>query len=155
MNTTVTARLLGLAELGYAHWLFGNIYEAAVRMPERLAGEPHTGSVLGPGSPLRYYAPLAPVTLATTAAAVRTGWDIGGARRWLALMAAGSTVGVALSGYLIRTVNLPVMFAADPPPPAQRDALIRTWYVLNGVRIVATGAALFAAHRARSGSFDR
>jgi hypothetical protein len=155
MKKNPTAALLGIARLGYAHWLFGNVYEAVVRMPERLAHQPRAGSVLAPGSPVRYYAPVAPVTLAATAAAVRTGWRTEGARRWLAAMAACSTVGLAISAYLIRRVNLPVMFSATPPPPAERDALIRTWYRLNAVRIAATAAALFAAHRARSGNFER
>jgi hypothetical protein len=47
------------------------------------------------------------------------------------------------------------MFAATPPPPTERDALIATWYRLNRVRIAATAAALVAAHRARSGNFER
>jgi hypothetical protein len=102
--------------------LFGNVYEAVVRMPERLADEPHAGSVLAPGSPLRYYAPVAPITVAATAAAVRSGWASDGTRGWLAMMAACSAVGVAVSGYLIRRVNIPMLFAATPPPPTQRDA---------------------------------
>ena len=71
----LAARLLDIAQLGYAHWLFGNIYEAVAKIPDRLADEAAGGeggtSVLGPGSPVRYYAPVAPATLGSTAAAVR------------------------------------------------------------------------------------
>ncbi|BBZ73215.1 hypothetical protein MPRS_43080 [Mycobacterium paraseoulense] len=60
------SRLLGLAQLGHAHWLFGNIYEAVVKIPDRLAAEPRPAtreggsprsSLLAPGSPLRYSLP--------------------------------------------------------------------------------------------------
>jgi hypothetical protein len=56
----LTVRLLDVAQLGYAQWLFGNIYEAVVKIPERLAAErrdsaARAGSsvILAPGSPLR------------------------------------------------------------------------------------------------------
>ncbi|GAA4534653.1 anthrone oxygenase family protein [Mycobacterium paraffinicum] len=149
--------VLGLAQLGHAHWLFGNIYEAVVKIPDRLAAEPRAAapagssprsSLLAPGSPLRYYAPAAPITVATTAAAVSKGWEIDDARRWLAVTAGCSIAGLGVTGYLIRAVNLAVMFATTPPPPEERDRLIRTWYRLNLVRIAAAGGALFAANRA-------
>ncbi|OJZ73872.1 hypothetical protein BRW65_10880 [Mycobacterium paraffinicum] len=141
------ACLLGVAQLGHAHWLFGNIYEAVVKIPDRLASSPRS-PLLGPGSPLRHYAPGAPITLATTAAAVGKGWEIDDARRWLAAAACCSIAGMAITGYLVRTVNLEVMFAATPPPPEERDARIRTWYRLNLVRIAAAAGALIAANRA-------
>jgi hypothetical protein len=146
----LTARLLSLAKLGYAHWLFGNIYEAVVKIPERIATEPTPPSVLGAGSPVRYYAPGVPITLTTTAGALIAGWGIEGARRWLAMAAGCWISGLAITGYLVRRVNLKVMFAAKPPPKAERDALIEVWYRLNLVRIAAASAALFAAYRANA-----
>jgi Domain of unknown function (DUF1772) len=155
----LTAKLLDIAQLGQAQWLFGNIYEAVVRIPERLAIEASDRadgrvnadrtSVFGPGSPVRYYAPVAPVTLASTAAAVIAGWGSRAARRWLTITAGCSVAAVALTAYLIRAVNLKVMFAANPPPPAEREARIRLWYRLNIFRIATGGGALFAAHRAK------
>lgn len=145
-RSNVVIRLLDLAQLGQAQWLFGNIYEAVVKIPERLAAEARPPSVLAPGSPVRYYAAAAPITVAATAAAVRQGWEIDEARRWLAATAGCSLTGLAVTGYLIRTVNLKVMFA--PAPPDQRDALIRTWHRLNLARIGVAGGALFAANRA-------
>jgi|RhiMethySRZTD1v2_1073278.scaffolds.fasta_scaffold2249849_2 hypothetical protein len=149
----LTARLLDIAQLGYAHWLYGNIYEAVVKIPDRLVDEAVNGkrgtSVLGPGSPVRYYAPVAPATLVSTVGAVVAGWGIPGARRWLTIAAGCSTAAAALTAYLVREVNLKVMFSADPPPPAVRDARLRLWYRLNIVRIATAAGALFAAHRAR------
>jgi hypothetical protein len=146
----LAARLLDIAKLGYAQWLFGNIYEAVVKIPDRLATDPNRTTALGPGSPLRYYAPVLPVTLATTAAAVITGWRIEGAKWWLAMTAGCGISGVAITGYLVRRVNLKVMLAAAPPPQPERDALTDLWYRLNLVRIAATTGAVFAAHRTKS-----
>lgn len=144
----VVVRLLDLTQLGQAQWLFGNIYEAVVHIPERLAAQPRPSSVLAPGSPVRYYAAAAPITVAATAAAVSKGWEIDDARGWLAVTAGCSVTGLALTGYLIRTVNLPVMFADTAPPPDVRAARLRTWYRLNLVRIAAACGALIAANRA-------
>jgi Domain of unknown function (DUF1772) len=156
------AIMLDLAQLGHAHWLFGNLYEAVVKIPERLStdaansagiiGRP--ASLLAPGSPVRYYVPVAPLTLATTLAALITGWKTVPARRWLATAATSSVFGAATTGYLIRNVNLRLFFAAQPPPPAERDALIRSWYRINILRTAAAGVALFAAYRARQASIS-
>ena len=40
----------------------------------------------------------------------------------------------------------PLFFSADPPSPAEREALIRIWYRVNVLRI--TAGALLAAYRA-------
>jgi hypothetical protein len=159
----LAATFLDLAQLGHAHWLFGNLYEAVVKIPERLStdaadsaddiiGRP--ASLLAPGSPVRYYAPVAPLTLATTVAALITGWQTVTARRWLATAAASTVFGAATTGYLIRNVNLTLFFAAQPPPPAERDALIRSWYRINILRTAAAGVALFGAYRARQASIS-
>jgi hypothetical protein len=37
------ATLLAIAQLGYAHWFFGNLYEAMVRIPERIANDYEPG----------------------------------------------------------------------------------------------------------------
>ncbi len=156
-RVALTAWLLSIARLGYAQWLFGHIYEAVVKMPERLALETvkadarlngGTTSVLGPGSPVRYYTPVAPAILASTSVAVATCWALQSARRWLIVTAGCLLSGLALTAFLVRAVNLKVMFVAKAPPPAERDARIRVWYRLNIVRIAAVGAALFAADRA-------
>ena len=151
----LTARLLDIAKLGYAQWLFGNIYEAVVKIPDRLASDPNRTTVLGPGSPLRYYAPVLPVTVATNAAALITGWRIKGARRWLAMTAGCGITGLAITGYLVRRVNLKVMFAAEPPPQVEQDALTDLWYRLNLVRIAAATGAVFAAYRTNSAIAER
>jgi Domain of unknown function (DUF1772) len=152
-----TTRLLDLAQLGHAHWLFGNIYEAVVKVPDRLAAEHaarvsvdgRAASLFEPGSPVRYYIPAAPLTLAATLGAVVTGWRTARARRWLATAAAGSMTGAAATAYLVRRVNPPLLYSADPPSPAARHDLVRTWHRINLLRVAAAGVALYATHRAR------
>jgi len=63
-----------IARFGQAYWLFGNLYEAVVDVPQLLADahDQRPPRVLGPGSPERYYAPVAPLTPAATAATLST-----------------------------------------------------------------------------------
>jgi hypothetical protein len=60
--------------------------------------------------------------------------------------------GAALTGYVVREVNLKLFFGAEPPPPAERDALLRTWYRLNALRAAAVGGAMFATQCAKQAS---
>ena len=109
------------------------------KIPEQLAieasdqagdrGNAGPTSVLGPGSPVRYYAPVAPVALASTAAAVIAGWGDRGARRWLTIEAGCSAAAVALTAYLVPAVRL--------------------WHRINIVRIATAGGALLAARKAQ------
>ena len=135
-----TAALLDLAQLGHAQWFFGNVYEAVVKIPERLSDparetDERARSVLGPGSPVRYYLPAAPVTLVGTLGAVINGLGSPRGRRWLTISTGCWVSGAALTAYLVRKVNLKLFFAAEPPPPAEREALLRTWHRLNVLRI--------------------
>jgi hypothetical protein len=75
------ATLLTIAQLGYAHWFFGNLYEAVVRIPDRLAKgyapgakDERLASVLSAGSPVRYYLPGIPVVIGATLSALAAGW---------------------------------------------------------------------------------
>lgn len=156
-----TRALLAVAQAGQAQWFFGNLYEAVARIPDRLAlqrdlavdpGEPVTlRSLLRPGSPVRYYLPVGPITVGAAVSALAAGRRGPSAhRRWLATSAAGTVVGALSTAHIVRSINIGLFFAARPPDAAERDALLRRWYRLNTVRMVATGAAWFAAQRARS-----
>ena len=58
-------QLLDVAEFTHAHWFFGNLYEAVVRIPDRIAASEPSSRLartpFGPGSPGRYYVPVAPI----------------------------------------------------------------------------------------------
>src|SRR5438309_2322790 len=82
--------LLTIAQLGYAHWFFGNLYEAVVRVPDRLAKDYEPGgedrrlaSVLSVGSPVWYYLPGVPVVIGATLSALAAGWASRNDRPWL------------------------------------------------------------------------
>ena len=72
--------------------MFGNLYEAVVDVPRLLAdAQPNREpKLLGAGSPLRYYLPAAPVTLAATAATLGDSWRSGGDRRAITTAAAST-----------------------------------------------------------------
>ena len=122
-----------------------------MKIPERLSAEvsesarqgidEHRTSVLGSGSPVRYYAPAAPVALIGTLGAAITGLGSARSKRWLAISTGCWLSGAVLTAYLVRKVNLKLFFTADPPPPADRNALLRTWYRLNVLRTAAAGGA--------------
>jgi len=156
-RTQRTAALLDLAQLGYAQWLFGNVYEAVVRVPDLLSAElsdtdGRGGSILGPGSPVRYYLLAPPVALVGTVGAVINGLGNPRSRRWLTVSAGCGVAGAALTGYVVRKVNLRLFFAAEPPPPAERDALLRIWYRVNALRTAAVAGAVFATLCAKQAS---
>ncbi|MEU6149922.1 DUF1772 domain-containing protein [Actinosynnema sp. NPDC047251] len=146
----IAARALGLAEFGHAHWFFGNLYEAVVRVPDRLADREGGASPVGVGSPVRYYLVGAPLTLPAALAAAVAGWGDRGGRPWLVAAVVCSGVGVGLTAHLVRTVNLDLFFRDRVPSADERKALLRAWYRVNAARLVATGGALVAARVARS-----
>jgi len=153
-----TAALLDLAQLGYAQWFFGNVYEAVVKIPDRLSARTSDfgresdvppRSVLGPGSPVRYYLPAVPISAVGTLGAVLSGQGNPRSRRWLTVSAGCCISGTAITAYVVRNINIKLFFAAQPPPPQERDALLCTWYRLNVMRAAAAGGAVFAISRAR------
>ncbi|GAA4934966.1 hypothetical protein GCM10023224_14530 [Streptomonospora halophila] len=153
------AGLLRLARAGHAQWLFGNLYEAVVKVPDLLAeraGEPAEGAgcggggaltPLGPGSPVRYYAAAMPATTPAVLVAAAMGWDKPESRPWLAAAAVCSLSGSAASVYLVRAINLRLFFGDRALSTAERERLLRTWYRVNAFRMAAAGAALAAAGR--------
>jgi hypothetical protein len=145
-----------IAGIGQVHWFFGNLYEAAVDMPRLLADarpnrEPR---LLGAGSPLRYYLP-APVTLASTAAALSGLWRSGADRRVVLTAAAGTASATALTAYLVKTVNLPLLHDGEPLSPEERDKLVTTWHRGNLARLACLVVAGAALHRAEHDSTGR
>ncbi|WP_344919738.1 hypothetical protein [Streptosporangium oxazolinicum] len=140
------------ARLGQVHWFFGNVYEAMVDMPQLLADarSDRAPELLGAGSPLRYYLPVAPVTLAATAATLVGGWRSGGDRRAVIAAAAGTVSATALTAYLVRTVNLPLLRGDEPLGEAEVRGLVRTWHRGNLARLLALAVAMWAlGHGAR------
>jgi hypothetical protein len=152
------ARLLSVAEIGYAHWFFGNLYEAVVKVPDLLAkdygpdgADRGLRSLFSKGSPVRYYIPGVPVVIGATTAALITGWKslrnrpgtIG--RRSLAVLAASAFSSIALTAYLIPTVNLKLFVAGASLTKAKRDRLLRIWYRGNVIRLLTTGTSWLVA----------
>lgn len=128
-----------VVRLGLAHWLFGNLYEEVVHMPERLGP---SDRLLGTGSPVRYYLPAAPITLAAT---VITAVEPGGADRGWRLAVVGLTAaGGTLTGYVVRTVIVPLM-GNEALDDVTRARLARRWHRVNRVRIGLAAAALLTS----------
>jgi hypothetical protein len=149
-NGIIRARWAAVAEIGQVHWFFGNLYEAAVDMPQLLAdAQPNREPrLLGPGSPLRYYLPAAPVTLVATAAALVGSWRSGGDKRLITTAAASTASAAVLTAYLVRTVNLRLLHSEKPMSATECRRLVRTWHRGNLVRLLTLTVAAGALRQA-------
>lgn len=144
---TVQSRALRsvLARLGHIHWFFGNLYEATVDMPQLLidARSNRPPTLLGAGSPLRYYLPAVPITLTTTAATLLDGWRSGGDKRVIVATATSTASAMALTAHLVRTVNLRLLRSDGPLSTAQTRTLVRTWQRANLARLLCLAVAMW------------
>jgi len=146
-------RLLDVAEFTHAHWFFGNLYEALVKVPARVAASnpsPELPRVpLGAGSPGRYYAPIAPLNAPAAIGSLVVGWDHPRSRPWLLAAAISSASGAAVTAYVLRSLNPRLFFSPQPLSEDQRRPLLKRWYRIHAVRLITSAAALAAIHRAR------
>lgn len=150
----IADRLLGIAEFSHAHWFFGNLYEALVKVPHRVAASEASPelprSPFGAGSPGRYYAPIAPINAPAAIAALVVGWKHSNSRAWLIIAALGSTTGAAATAYLLRSVNPRLFFSPQPLSEMRRKPLLKRWYRIHAIRLAASAIALVGIHRART-----
>jgi len=145
----VRVRWPGLAVSGQVLWLCGNLYESIVDVPRLLrdAQPRRRPGLLKPGSPLRYYAPTAPLALAATAATLMNGWRSGGNKRVIGTAAAHMAVAVGLTAYLVRKVNVPLLTGTGSIDDAEQQRMLRIWRRVNAVRVAAVVGALVATRR--------
>ncbi|MBB5855404.1 anthrone oxygenase family protein [Amycolatopsis umgeniensis] len=139
-----TGRWARIATVGQAHWFFGNLYEAVVDVP-RLVGERSPG-LLERGSPARYFIPAAPVTIASTAVALASGWRDGGDRRAIVTAAAGTAAATGITVHLVRSVNLTLL--KEQPDRIRREELAKKWHRANLARLALLIVVRFAFRRA-------
>jgi hypothetical protein len=139
--------------LGQAAWFFGNLYEGLVGMPQLLAdaGAAHDRGLLNAGSPVRYFAPVAPLAVGASAFDLISRWrrNEDGDRSLVAVTGTTITIAVGISAYLIRVVNIALLTHHGPLPAARRRQLVRTWHRLNTVRLVCLAIAVAITERSR------
>lgn len=147
-------RLLNVAEFTHAHWFFGNLYEALVKIPDRVAaaetGRELSRSPFGAGSPGRYYAPVAPVNAPAAIGALVAGWNHPRSRAALLVGATSSAIGAAATVYVLRVLNPRLFFSPQPLSEDQRRPLLTRWYRIHAVRLTASAVALAAIRHART-----
>lgn len=142
MKTTAT--MLRIAQLGYAEWLFGNLYEAIVRVPDLLADGCLT-SILGQGSPVLYYVPGALISFGATFVAILTGWKYTRERGMFVAVVVALMAGGIATAYLVRTVNLNLFIHGNLVAEAQRRRMLNIWYPVNLFRLGTTATAWLLA----------
>jgi len=147
------ARWVSVAALSQLQWFLGNVYELVVDVP-RLLVDAHPNReprLLRPGSPVRYYLPAAPVTLAAITATLTDSWRAGGDRRVIAAAAASTASSVGLTVYPVRSVNLRLLRRGNLLSAIEADTLVKRWHRANVVRafvLVVSGWAVRRAARA-------
>jgi len=150
----LTDRLLGAAEITHAHWFFGNLYEAIVKIPHRVAASEPSRELprtpFGAGSPGRYYAPVAALNTPAAVAALLSGWGRSETRTWLIVAALSSATGAAATAYLLRSINPALFFSPHPLSEMQAKPLLKRWYRVHALRLTASAIALTAIHHART-----
>ena len=141
---------VAVARLGQTSWFFGNLYEAVVDMPQLLAdAQPNRKPrLLGAGSPLRYYLPIAPVTFVATSTALIDSWRSGGDRRMVVTAAASTASAAAITIHLVRTVNLRLLHSTEPLSANECRKLSMTWHRGNLLRLLGLAVAAWALSHA-------
>jgi Domain of unknown function (DUF1772) len=143
MQPRLRVHLRTAAQLGLAHWFFGNLYEEVVGMPARIAEHPPPGGPFAPGSPVRYYLPAAPLTMAATFGTIAAGWHRPRDRPALAAAGVLTATGAVITGHLVRSVNVRLLDGGEPDP-VERQRLVRHWHAVNRVRLAVVAAAAVA-----------
>ena len=156
-RSALAAVLPTIGELACAHGFFGNLYEAIVRVPDRLSadyatidGDRRLASLFSQGSPVRYFLPGVPIIIGSMFAALLTRSCDPSDRRWLGAAGSALFVSSALTAYLVPNVNVKLFVAGHPITAGDRDRLLRTWYRLNTIRIVGYVAGWLAFEKVRS-----
>jgi hypothetical protein len=124
---------ISIARFGRAAWCFGNAYEAVVGVPQLIADARRQPGIFAGGSPAPYYAPVTPAAMGGTSVVLNRGWQAGADHRTVVAAAATLGAALALSTYLIRGINIPLL-KGDIAPEAQ-PRLIARWHRVNAVRL--------------------
>lgn len=138
------------ARLGLTAWFFGNLYEGLVGMPQLLAdAQPRRApGLMGPGSPVRYYAPAAPLAFGGTTVSLVKSWKSGSDRRSITVTTVSLASAAALSAYLIRSANLHLLTSDTALSEHDRHRMVATWHATNAMRLVALAVAWASLSRA-------
>ncbi|MEV1292737.1 DUF1772 domain-containing protein [Pseudonocardia sp. NPDC049635] len=117
-------------------------------MPDRLADEhdspnrrPASRGPLAHGSPARYHIPSALMVLSCALGSAALATRRGAGQRATAVAAASSLCATALSGYIIRTVNLRLLDDGSPIAEDERLRLVSRWHRLNRARLALLAVA--------------
>jgi hypothetical protein len=115
-----------------AAWFFGNVYEGVVAVPQLIARANRPAAILATGSPVCYFAPVAPAAVGGTATVLTQSWRNGADRRAIAAATATLGAAVGLSAYLIGSINVPLLRAKVAKQDQPR--LISRWHRGNTLR---------------------
>jgi hypothetical protein len=134
--------------LAHMWWLCGNAYEAVVLVP-RMQRSWEGGSAPGLRvDPKWYYLSAIPAGLVALGVATYLAWvNSYQERGWVLVATVISGSALALTIFIIVTINLPLFYAQPPPPVGRGLHLTRRWRRINLARVVLLVAAVGAILR--------
>lgn len=146
--------IIDLALVGDGAWFAANLYEGLVDVPQLLidARPRRSPGIFAPGSPVRYFALTGPVAVLPTGISLALRWHRGH-RSAVATSITVFGTALALTGYLIRTVNMPLLLDDEELVAAETSRLKTRWHVLNAARLVSLGIGISAIKSTRSRHF--
>ena len=125
-----------LARIARAAWLSANVYEGVVGVPELLSRQPGRMGLLATGSPVRFYALVGPVAVGGSALEVLARWRQAEDKGQLAAAAGCLAASVAVTGYLVTFVNVPLITGTAPAD----DRVLLRWHRWNAARVALLAA---------------
>lgn len=143
-------RVVDLALMADGAWFAANLYEGLVDVPQLLidARPRRRPGIFAPGSPVRYFALTGPIALLSTGTSLALTWRRGH-RSAVAISITAFGTALALSGYLIRTVNVPLLLGNKKLDTADTSSFKKRWHVLNALRLVSLGIGIVTLQRTR------
>lgn len=150
LSTRATLRLLNFTIFGLAMWFFGNLYEEVILMPNWLVAplpvlktyQQYYSVVIQ----YHYYVPVTQLAVMALIALYFTDNPARhSARRQLGRGSLWGLSGIALTAYVVLTINLKLFIGDLQLSETMAHQMGLIWMVLNGVRLICVGFAWGAA----------
>jgi hypothetical protein len=140
---------------GLAAWLFGNVYEEIVIVPNFVFGDVHAAMIafrtlFRTTNPVFYYAAVGPLVVLSTGLTTFAAWREPRRRARLLLVLACVGLAGLLSVYIVIGINLRLFFGPVFDDDAVARGLAVQWLVLNLLRVALVATAMTLAVRART-----
>jgi hypothetical protein len=147
---TAVSTLVATVALGA--WLCGNAYEEIVIVPNFAGGDVQATmaafrAFFQASNPVLYYVPIGPAVVVTSILNLLVSWRDPGPRATAAGAAGCVLLAFLLTAWIVVHVNLRLFFGPVMDDLVEARSLARQWLVLNAIRMLVVGVAVFLVRR--------